>query len=257
MEITTTTIQENPNRRAAVNALAVVGFIVLLVIGIALAIWSARYVPKAASRIGSAAVALSGIFHSNSEGPAQLTVVSTTTLPILNPVTATTSVATTTTTAVTGTSHTNGSTGTVTGTKTVTTTTVTKPAPLYGNPDLTVTITNVGYLNSGDNTDSFIASSNVPDGKEGAVQFTVANNGTNSTGSWEFNAEIPTSPSLDYTSPTQPSLNPGDRIEFTLGFDRTKTGDDREITITVDSDHDVTESNENNNEASANVDIHR
>jgi len=255
MEITTTTIEQNPNRRAAINALAAVGFIVLIAIGVALAIWSARYVPKAVSRIGSAAVSLSSVFRGHDEGPAQLGVVSTSTLPIDGPVAITAPVATTTNPAATS-NHT-GTTGSGSGsvsTQTVTTV-VNKPAPLYGNPDLTVTITNVGYLRSGDDTDTFVASNSVPDNKEGAVQFTVANNGTNTTGTWKFKADIPTSPSLNYTSPTQPSMKPGDRIEYTLGFDRTKSGNNREITITVDSGHDVNESNENNNEDSENVDI--
>ena len=254
MEITTTTIEQTPSRRAAINALAVVGFIVLLIIGIALAVWSARYVPKAVSRIGSAAVSLSSVFRGHDQGSAQLAVVSTSTLPFEGPIV---TIPAATTTVPSGTSHIGTSATAGTATHSVTTTTVTKPAPLYGNADLTVTITHVGYLNRGSDTDSFIASNNVPDGKEGAVQFTVANNGTNSTGAWEFKAEIPTSPSLNYTSPTQPSMNPGDRIEYTLGFDRTKSGDNREITITVDSGKDVNESNENNNEDSENVDIRK
>ncbi len=58
MEIMTTTVNRNPGRRAAVNALAVVGFLALLAAGIALAIYSASYFPKIASRLGGAAVSL-------------------------------------------------------------------------------------------------------------------------------------------------------------------------------------------------------
>jgi hypothetical protein len=80
MEITTTTINRNPDRRAAVNALAIVGFIALLIIGIGLAIYSARFVPNIASRFGGAAVSLSSIFK-KSEDPALEVVTATTTLP--------------------------------------------------------------------------------------------------------------------------------------------------------------------------------
>jgi hypothetical protein len=62
MEITTTTTTRNPARHAAINGLAIVGFIALLVAGIALAIYSARFLPKTASRIGAAAVSLSSVF---------------------------------------------------------------------------------------------------------------------------------------------------------------------------------------------------
>src|SRR3989344_5908521 len=47
MEITTTTTDQNPRRQAVVSALAIVGFIVLILLGIGLAIYAARYVPVA------------------------------------------------------------------------------------------------------------------------------------------------------------------------------------------------------------------
>ncbi len=87
------------------------------------------------------------------------------------------------------------------------------------------------------------------------MKFTITNKGTNVTGAWRFKAELPSSPSQTFTSPRQESLQPGDSVDFVLGFEKPKEGDDREITITVDSDKDVSESNESNNEDSAAIDV--
>ncbi len=251
MEITTTTIEQTSPRRATVNALAIVGFIALLFIGVALAIYGARYVPTIVSRVGSAAVSLSQSFRA-AEKPAALEVVTaTSTLPFSVPgvVTATTS-ASTTVAAVTASLPT---TGTTAGTKTSTTyTTVSTPVAPYGQPDLTIAITNIGYL-SDSSSDSFITSGTVPSGKRGAVKFVVTNSGTNYTGTWQFGAYIQTSPIFSFVSPTQQSLAPNDRIEYVLGFDQVSNTPDRVISITVDSNNALLESNESNNTATVAV----
>ena len=252
MEITTTTVNRSPARRAAVNALAFVGFIALLIIGIGLAIYAARYLPKLTSRIGGAGVSLSSLFHSDGDDDASLQVVtSTTTLPIIDTAT-TTATSSTAASKPAGTSHAAGA--GVGGYTTVTTVTTTHVAP-YGDPDLSVRITDVGYLRDDGETNTFVASSYVPDNKDGAVKFTVTNTGTNVTGSWKFEVDVPSSPSQTFTSPTQKSLNPGDSVDYVLGFEDGREGDNREITVTVDSHDDVDESNERNNEASRDIDI--
>ncbi|MES2226041.1 MAG: CARDB domain-containing protein [Patescibacteria group bacterium] len=262
MEITTTTTTQNPSRRAAINTLAAVGFVALLFIGIALAIYSARYVPLAVSRISTAAVSLSSVFHRSSDTPAlQVVSVASTTLPIDGSqalIASSTPIATTTATTTTATTTTNTpakpahTAGTATGGYTVTTTTNQPIAP-YGDPDLVVRITSVGYLTTSD-VDSYV-SGDVPNGKRGAFKFTVTNAGTNVTGSWKFRADVPMSSTYTFTSPTQPSLNPGDSVDFVLGFDKPKAGDNRTITVMVDSGKDVHESNEGNNEDSRTIDV--
>jgi len=247
---TTTTITHRPARTVAVNTLAIVGFIALVFIGILLAIYAARFVPTAISRVGSAAVYLGSVF-TPSENEADLVVVPGESIPFENaPVATSTPAATTTTPAKPVTPTAGPSTSTtypVGGTVAV-------PQTPYGKADLTVSVLSVGYLNSAD-TSTYRVASEVPDGKRGAIKFVVTNTGTNVTGSWKFKAELPTSPSYTFTSPTQKSLNPGDKIEFVLGFDKTKDGNNREITIMVDSGKDVNESNENNNEVVKKIDI--
>ncbi len=75
---------------------------------------------------------------------------------------------------------------------------------LYGYADLKVTILSV-----------------VPAGNRYVMQFMVENAGTNVAYSgWNFNAILPLNTQYTYQAPGQQALNPGDRIVYTLGFDR-------------------------------------
>lgn len=252
-----TVTEGTPARRAAVAGLAVVGFFALVFIGMVLAIYAARFVPKAANGLSSAAVYLGSIFTPAQDAtlePVQ------TTVPFDNGLvattTATTSAAAATTTATTTTTTVATRPATTAGTPTtiVVPTGGTAPAALYGLPDLAVDITAVGYLTSND-TSTFVASTIVPDGKRGAVKFTVRNAGTNSSGNWTFDAKLPTTGS-DYTyhSNSQKSLLPGDRIDFVLGFDHADDGD-QTVTVTVDPNNRVNESNERNDESDAHIKV--
>jgi hypothetical protein len=237
-----------------VNALAIVGFIVLLFIGMALAIYAARFIPAAVSNIGSAAVYLSSqVFPSEDEG--DLVVVDNTeTVPFGDDETVATSTPATTTSPTTGTG------GTVTNPRPGTPTTVVVPVQVpastnyYGLPDLVVENVVTGYLNTSD-TSSFRTSDEVPDGKRGAVKFTVINRGTNVSGRFEFEVKLPTTRGYTYSSRSQQSLRPGERIEYVLGFDQTREGQNRTISIAVDQDDEIDESNERNNDRSVTIDI--
>ncbi|HEV7121417.1 MAG TPA: CARDB domain-containing protein, partial [Candidatus Paceibacterota bacterium] len=220
-------------------------------LGIMLAIYSARYVPAAVSRVGSAAVSLSQIFvpaHTNDT----LTVVPQ--IPFGDATTTATSTATTTT--VTSPLLGTPAAATSAGPKTTTSYPaggVVSNAPLYGQADLAVSITQVGYLTS-NSTDSFVSGAIVPSGDNAAVKFSVTNTGTNISGPWSFTANLPTNTSFIFTSNPQQSLRPGERIDFTLGFDRAQSGV-RQVTITADSANQVSESNESNNTAVSNITI--
>lgn len=253
METTTIRTTNGTGRRAAVNGLAIVGFIVLVIIGMALAVYAARFVPKAVSNIGSAAVYLSSQVFTE-EGDTDLVVVpATETVPFGDDVVIATTTATTTVATPTA-PVTNPRPGTQT--TVVTTVTGTAPANYSGLPDLVIENVTTGYLNSAD-TSTFRSSNEVPDGKRGAVKFTIANRGTNISERFDFEVELPTSRSYTYKSKSQQTLRPGERIEYVLGFDQAREGNDRTITITVDAGRDINESNENNNDRSVTVDIER
>lgn len=255
METTTTTVQKDKTPSAGTTALAVVGFIALLIIGIGLAIYSARFVPEIISRMGANAVDYKADFKPAADPKPGLSVVtSTTTIPFGNTPSAPATGAPVAPRPVAPVAPARPPYYGPTGYTTITTVNPPQPRPLYGQADLTVTITDTGYLRTED-TDSFVSSDDVPDGERGAVRFTVTNIGTNVSDEWEFEALIPSDPIYDFDSPEQRSLRPGDRIEYTLGFTEGREGDDRQITITVDSDEDVDERSESNNKDSARVDI--
>ena len=250
METTTVRTTSTPTRQAAVNGLAVVGFIALIIIGMALAVYAASFVPSAASRLGSAAVYLSSVFEpAGDEDPNLVVVPAPETVPA-GDVGAPTATTTPTETAPVATTPTP-----VAQTPTVRVVAVPgTTAPLTGLPDLVVENMQTGYLTSS-NTNSFRASDSVPDGERGAVKFTVANRGTNSSGKFTFQATLPTTSTYTYNSSSQSSLNPGERIDYVLGFDKPKEGNNRTITIIVDRDRKVSESNETNNSKSVSIDI--
>jgi hypothetical protein len=252
MEITTKTTTEKPRSRAGMHALAIVGFIVLILIGIALAIYAARYVPVAFERLGAAAVSL---FQEEGGEPELEVVMPEPSLPF-EPIATSTEVTITETLAPQP-APTGASQPAYPGTPTTVQVPVYVPpqAP-YGKADLTVDITAVGYCSS-DNASSFRTAREVPDGENGGFRFAVRNAGTNVSGQWDFTYELPTSPALERTVSNQRSLNPGDRIDFTLCFTEPQTGDNRDIDIRVDSGRDVNESNENNNTDSAEIDIEK
>jgi hypothetical protein len=80
-----------------------------------------------------------------------------------------------------------------------------------------------------------------------AVRFAVENLGTKTSPQFTFNAVLPTYPANIFSAPSQPALGPGDRIEFTLGFDQIADSDTGTFTINVDPTGGMNESNKSNN----------
>lgn len=241
-----------PNRAAVINTLAVVGFIALIGASMWLAVYSTRYVPTVVTRLGSAAVYLGSVFTPSEEPTLSVVPTASSTTISFGDADSTTvapaavkpapakPIAPTAGPKTTGTYQIGGA-----------TTTTASPA---GLPDLTVKINAVGYLAT-TSAESFIASTTVPAGSRPAVNFTVQNAGTNVSGAWRFSASIPTQSAYIYQSQPQQSLAPGDRIEYTLGFDQAITGIDKMISVSANFDRTVTESNFDNNSASIKVTI--
>ncbi len=244
---TSTTSTSGTARRAAIHGLAVVGFIVLIILGMALAIYAASFVPKAAGKLSSAAVYFASVF-APATATSTLEVVTPGTTVEFPPVATTTApVAATSTAPVT---TTKPATGTSAGVKTSTSYAIgsgpaTTPANLYGLSNLVVTVTATGYLAT-DSTDSFVKAATIPSGSRVAVKFAITNIGTNASGTFSFIAKIPTKSSYTFNSPVQQSLLPGEHIDYVLGFDQAKKGTDETITITADSNNNVVESDEHN-----------
>lgn len=129
--------------------------------------------------------------------------------------------------------------------------------PLGGTPgssdpngyvDLAARVIEVGLVNktNGEFTASSTPTRNMSTHRV-AMRFAVENLGTKTSDQWTFNAVLPTFPSHIFSAPTQQALRPGDRIEFTIGFDSFVDADEGEVTINVDPTNRINESNKANN----------
>lgn len=251
---------KGPNHEAITKSLAVIGFVALIGASMWLAVYSARYVPAIASRLGGAAVYLGSVFTPANDptlsvvpnptasttisfGDATSTATSTLPSPVVKPATST-PVKPAPVAAGTKTD----------GTYPISGTPVTNPVVLSGLPDFVVSIDAIGYLATS-SADSFIASSTVPNGNRPAVRFTIRNAGTNVSGAWRFSASIPTQTAYIFQSQPQQPLAPGDSIAYTLGFDQANRGTGQTVSITANFDKAVTESNADNDSASAKLTI--
>lgn len=223
-------METSPNspasRQSAILGLAIVGFVTLVIGGMWLAVDSTRFVPDVAGRIGTASVYLGSVL-SLSPKPYLLVVPTVSTIvPIADtPITDISPLLKATATQL--------------------------PTNL---PDLAVNIIAVGYLATS-SADSFVERSSVPVGKNPAIRFTIKNIGANKTGIWRFSASIPAQTSYTYQSQPQQSLNPGDSIGYTLGFDEANKGANQIISITANFDSTISESKTDNNSASAAITI--
>ena len=240
-------------RNTTINSLAVVGFLALTVLGLWLAVYLSRFVPVAVNGIGEAAVYIGSVFTPNQEPSLSVVPTTASTTIFFGEASSTVSTSTATTPVVTKPKPVNQVAGPETsGAYQISGATTT--AQFSGLSDLVVNITAIGYLET-TSADSFVASSTVPSGKRPAVRFVIKNIGTNVTGPWRFSASIPTQTAYIYQSQPQQSLNPGDNIEYTLGFDQVIPGADKMVSITANFDRVAAESNADNNSASTKITI--
>jgi hypothetical protein len=222
----------------AKKSVALIGFIVVAVLGIAIAIYASRFVPGAISGLAGAGAYVSNLFIlENEDGTGTVEEKPVQETPAVKPPAP---VATSTPTAP----------------ATPRPTTPRPATPVYsGLSDLTVNIATVGYCTTGAQN-SLVSSSYVPDNaRYGGVRFTVTNIGTNVSGPWAFEIETSASPSDTYEYAGQASLAPGQSMVGTMCFPRGTRANDGEVTITVDSQDRVVEGNERNNEASQDLEI--
>lgn len=128
-----------------------------------------------------------------------------------------------------------------------------------GKTDLAVRVLGYGLVNTktGVFTEEDEIPRDLPSGKRAAIRFEIVNLGTKESGAWEFEVKLPTSPSYTYNSDRQQSLFPGDKIVYTIGFDRVRNADEGDYTITADPDKKIEESNERNNIVSGEIAIDR
>ncbi|HVW71873.1 MAG TPA: CARDB domain-containing protein [Candidatus Paceibacterota bacterium] len=260
MQQTTTTTEKTTGHNAATSTLAVIGFIVLILVGIVLAIWAARYIP----------LAFNGTGTSNTD--TTLTAVPSTTLSFdsTQTVTSTTTATSTDYTVPTQPTEPGQSQPAAPNTYQPTqyqtiaypyyvpgSTPVQVPVSNYGLANLTVKITDIGYL---DRNGRFVSDDSMNADDEFVVKILVTNTGTNSTGNWNIRVVFPTQNdrSFDFDQ-NEPSLAPGASLPLTLDLTRGKldVGNHQTVKVTVDANHDVNESNENDNTDSQDFDVRK
>ncbi len=221
----TTTAPKKP----ALNGLAIVGFGALLIAGIFLAIYAARYVPETLSRLSSAVI-LSSDPEENDETPAATTTPSRPATP-----TATTTPAkpTTPTTPIIG----------------YYPPVVTQTTPnLYGQADLALVNVETGYFRG----NSFVEDDQVPEGRDAGLKFTVRNIGTNAAANWRVRIDVEGD---DTAIGNGGYLLPNGSQNFTLRITDPKPNRSMEIEIDVDYQNAVSESNERNNDDTVELEI--
>lgn len=137
-------------------------------------------------------------------------------------------------------------------TTTVEITSGTAPARIESDPkglaDLAIHMIETGVVDeaSGEFTANK-APSRSATGKRIAVRFYIENSGTKMSDEWFFVAHLPTTPPHAYTSPIEQTLGPGERIEFTLGFDSFEKDNRGELLIIIDPESAIDDSNRDNN----------
>jgi hypothetical protein len=267
MESTHTT-STTTKRSPAVSALAIVGFIALILLGMLLAIYVVRFIPAALSGMGEAAVSLSRVF-SPDDGQVEVIDQPATpsdpgvvvTIPIGPETPTEPAPAAPTTPAPSPVAYQPAAPAYVPPTYYGTQPPVIVPiqgqaqASGYGSPDLSVEIMEVGYVTRDGSASTFRESSRVPRGEQGAVKFRISNRGTNESGRYEYEVKVKNDDNrTDTATGRAPSLAAGQSV-ITYAFFDARTSGDADIDIEVDSDNDVRESNERNNTDSDDVSV--
>lgn len=117
-----------------------------------------------------------------------------------------------------------------------------------GKSDLSVRLISTGIINK--YTKQFTQTNTMGTGDEVGMRFEVRNIGNAVSGSWNLKATLPSATTPNYNSDQQMSLNPGDRIEFTLGFDNPSNLGSITAYVYADPSNIISESNESNNSIS-------
>ncbi len=113
------------------------------------------------------------------------------------------------------------------------------------NSDLMVRIIEKGYIDR--NTGRFHESNSVSESQRAAVRFEIENIGSGQTGNFIFSVHFPSYRNSEYISPLQSSFYPGEKRQYTVDFDSPENTGTNEITIRLDINNNVIETNENNN----------
>ncbi len=246
------TVQKPSFPAGALQGLAIVGFIALVVAGIWLAIYAARFVPTVTESAAQAAVSLSRFFTPSAKESGSLTVIppsSSTTTPVLSTLAQGTSTSPTTShtqkkVSGSSSSHPRSIAWKPGKQKFIGGATTTPSSPhYYGFPNLAVAISAIGYK-TGTATSTFVATTTIPAHTSVVLKFKVVNDGTNVSGPWSLNIHVSPpqgSPAVDQTFTSLASLAPTEPSEFIAHLTNLTAGKNL-ITVTLDPNHQLAQS---------------
>ncbi len=121
-----------------------------------------------------------------------------------------------------------------------------------GTPDLSVQILSVGTKTNG----VFIATNNFTTDSTVVVNFQITNKGTAASGAWAMRVDSPSSNAMDKVKTlTARSLPAGAAVTGQVVFNTPAIGTNQQVTISVDPNNTIQESNESNNQISSTISI--
>ena len=120
--------------------------------------------------------------------------------------------------------------------------------------DLTGRVLATGFVDRA--TGLFYPLNQVPQSSRAAIQFEIQNIGGIPSGNFIFTANLPTNTNSYYTSPVQPSLAPGEKKQFTIGFDYPRNTGSNTVTINIDPNSNINEISKNNNTIIGSINIY-
>jgi hypothetical protein len=116
-----------------------------------------------------------------------------------------------------------------------------------GSPDLVVRVISISRVDPA--TRASIPGTTFFPGDTASIQFEIVNVGTGASGAWRFQAELPTFDSKLFQSDIEPSLSPGGKIVFVLGFDGLANASANSAVIVADPGKTVNDAARGNNTA--------
>ncbi len=106
-----------------------------------------------------------------------------------------------------------------------------------GTTDLRASFSRVGVLDNG----TFATTASFNRGEQGAVRFTVTNQGTRTSENWTYQAELPNGQT--YESPTQAPLRPNETATISLGFRAPTESGTYPFSVSIDTLRDISTAN--------------
>ena len=121
-----------------------------------------------------------------------------------------------------------------------------------GTPDLSVQILSVGTKTNG----VFVATNNFTTDSTVVVNFQITNQGTAASGAWAMRVDSPSSNAMDKIKTlTARSLPAGAAVTGQVVFNTPAVGTNQQITISIDPNNTIHESNKTNNQISSTINI--